>query len=167
MKRTVELTTDMLAAKEMRFANYLIDLALQYGIGYLIGLIIGLMYKYLDIVGPYELITNMGSFGGLVFSYTIMLFYYFIFEATTQRSPAKFITGTKVITFEGEKPSAGTILKRTFCRMIPFNPFSFLGEVGKGWHDSISDTFVINIKKYEEAQQLKDSFEEIGSEIKE
>jgi len=167
MNQTVELNYDMLADKGLRFANYLIDLVLQYGIGYLIGLVIGLMYKHLNVVAPYELITNMGGFGEVVFSYTIMLFYYFIFEATTQRSPAKFITGTKVITFEGEKPSAGTILKRTFCRMIPFNAFSFLGELGKGWHDTISDTYVINVKKYEEALQLKNSFEEIGSGIKE
>jgi uncharacterized RDD family membrane protein YckC len=162
-----DLSHDVLAAKHLRFINYLIDLAFQYGIGYLIGLIAGLMYTHLDIAGPYELIINMGRGGELVLSYAIMLFYYFIFEAVTQRSMAKFITGTKVIMADGSKPSAGTILKRTFCRMIPFNGLSFFGELGKGWHDRFSDTYVVNVKIYDEAVRLKSTFEEIGLEVKE
>jgi uncharacterized RDD family membrane protein YckC len=162
-----DLSHDVLAAKHLRFINYIIDQAFHYGVGYIVGLLAGLMYTYLNIAGPYELIANMGPVGEVVLGYVILLFYYFIFEATTQRSPAKFITGTKVIMADGSKPSAGTILKRTFCRMIPFNGLSFFGELGKGWHDRFSDTYVVNIKLYDEAVRLKSTFEEIGLEVKE
>jgi len=162
-----DLSQDVLAAKHLRFINYLIDQALNYGVGYIIGLLAGLMYTHLNIAGPYELVANMGPIGQFVFGHLILLFYYFIFETTTQRSPAKFITGTKVIMADGTKPSAGTILKRTFCRMIPFNGLSFLGELGKGWHDRFSDTYVVNVKIYDEAVRLKSTFEEIGLEVKE
>jgi uncharacterized RDD family membrane protein YckC len=162
-----DLSQDVLAAKHLRFFNYIIDQAFHYGVGYIVGLLAGLMYTYLNIAGPYELIANMGPLGEVVLGYVILLFYYFIFETTTQRSPAKFITGTKVIMADGSKPSAGTILKRTFCRMIPFDGLSFLGELGNGWHDKFSDTYVVDIKKYEEAVRLKSTFEEIGLEVKE
>ncbi len=160
----VELTHEMLAAKQLRFANYLIDFVVQYGLGYAIGAISGLLYVYLNVDGPYTWLTNMNRLEELLLGYAIGLFYYFTFEALTQRSLGKYITGTKVITFEGDKPSAGTILKRSFCRMIPFNVLSFLGEPGKGWHDTLSDTYVVNVKKYEEALRLKNSFEEIGTQ---
>jgi uncharacterized RDD family membrane protein YckC len=159
----IDLTHDVLATKGARFANYAIDMLLKYGIAYSVGLIIGLLYRYFNLVGPYQWITTMSTLEGLLFSEVISLSFYFIFEATTQRTPGKYITGTKVITFEGDKPNAITILKRTLCRMIPFNAFSFLGEPGKGWHDSITNTYVVNIKKYEEALQLKSAFDEIGA----
>lgn len=162
-KQTVELTHDMLAGKGVRFANYIIDYILKFGFGYLIGLVAGLMYSYLNVIAPYDFITNMNKFEEFMLGYIISLIYYFTFEVLTQRTMGKYITGTKVVTYEGEKPSAGTIFKRTLCRFIPFNPFSFLGESGRGWHDSIPDTYVVNIKKYNEALQLKQSFDEIGS----
>jgi hypothetical protein len=55
-----DLSQDVLAAKRLRFINYFVDRALQYGLGYLIGLIAGLMYSQLNIAAPYELIANMG-----------------------------------------------------------------------------------------------------------
>jgi uncharacterized RDD family membrane protein YckC len=162
-----DLSQDVLAAKRLRFINYFVDRALQYGLGYLIGLIAGLMYSQLNIAAPYELIANMGRIGEVILGFIILFFYYFIFETTTQRSPAKFITGTKVIMADGTKPSAGAILKRTFCRMIPFDGLSFLGELRNGWHDKIPSTYVVDIKKYDEAVRLKSTFEEIGLEVKE
>jgi len=73
----------------------------------------------------------------------LFFFYYFFFESIWQRTPAKFITGTKVITYSGEKPSVSKIFLRTFIRFIPFEAFSFLGAKVRGWHDKFSDTYVI------------------------
>ncbi|MHC4365583.1 MAG: RDD family protein, partial [Planctomycetota bacterium] len=75
--------------------------------------------------------------------------YYFIFEAICQRTPAKFITGTKVIASVGSKPTVGTIAKRTLIRFVPFEPFSILGEKVYGWHDRWSGTYVIKAKRFE------------------
>lgn len=58
-----------------------------------------------------------------------MVFYFFGFETLTKgRSIGKFITGTKVVTLEGEIPTANVFLKRSFCRIIPFEAFSFLAK---------------------------------------
>ena len=54
------------------------------------------------------------------------------------------ITKTRVVTEDGQKPTAMNILGRTACRFIPFDAFSFLGSKAVGWHDSISKTHVIN-----------------------
>lgn len=73
--------------------------------------------------------------------------YYFIFESICQRTPGKFITGTRVITGTGTKPSMGTIAKRTLIRFVPFEAFSFLGENVYGWHDRWSGTYVVKAKR--------------------
>ena len=75
--------------------------------------------------------------------------YYFIFEAIWQRTPGKFLTGTKVITCDGTKPKANTIALRTLTRFIPFQASSFLGDKVYGWHDSWSGTYVIKSKRFE------------------
>lgn len=69
--------------------------------------------------------------------------YYFIFELIFQSTPGKWITGTVVIDYFGNRPSFFSFLIRTLCRLIPFEPFSFLSENGQGWHDFFSKTYVI------------------------
>jgi uncharacterized RDD family membrane protein YckC len=61
------------------------------------------------------------------------------------RTPGKWVFGTVVVNESGGKPSFGRVLKRTFSRFIPFEPFSFFGE--RGWHDSLSDTLVVRKRK--------------------
>ena len=73
----------------------------------------------------------------------ISLIYYVTFETLTGRTLGKFITGTKVVDKNGEKPKFLTILIRTLCRFIPFEAFSFLGAGATGWHDQLSKTEVI------------------------
>ena len=68
------------------------------------------------------------------------------FEAVFQRSPGKFLTGTKVVNESGGKPTFGQILGRSLCRFIPFEAFSFLfGDSSRvvGWHDKFSGTLVV------------------------
>jgi uncharacterized RDD family membrane protein YckC len=68
-----------------------------------------------------------------------MVLYYLLFEGFFRATPAKFISGTRVINANTlESPGFGQILGRTFSRRIPFETLSFLGS--KGWHDSLSGT---------------------------
>lgn len=68
--------------------------------------------------------------------------YYLLFEGVWQKTPAKWITKTKVVMNDGSKPDFLHILGRTLTRYIPFEPLSFLaGPVG--WHDSLSKTLVV------------------------
>jgi uncharacterized RDD family membrane protein YckC len=46
--------------------------------------------------------------------------------------------------------------------LIPFEQFSFFGEDGKGWHDSISKTYVVDIAKYEAKKATFEGLDEIG-----
>lgn len=76
-----------------------------------------------------------------------LLSYYALPEAIFGASPAKFLTGTRVISADGGKANFGQILVRTFARMIPFEPLSFVfGDKTTGWHDSLSKTRVITVR---------------------
>ena len=80
---------------------------------------------------------------GIWFFVLIAWGYYFIFESIFQRTIGKFITGTRVVDIIGDKPSVWTIAIRSLIRLIPFEPFSFLGAKVCGWHDRWSYTFVV------------------------
>ncbi|PWU03169.1 MAG: RDD family protein [Bacteroidetes bacterium] len=74
----------------------------------------------------------------------ILCVYYFLCEWATGRTIGKIITGTKVVDASGEKPGLGTIVVRTLCRCVPFEPLSFFAGV-RGWHDRWSDTYVVKV----------------------
>ncbi|MEX0998368.1 MAG: RDD family protein [Thermodesulfobacteriota bacterium] len=70
--------------------------------------------------------------------------YYILFEGIWQRTPAKWITKTKVVNSDGNKPEFRVIVGRSFARLIPFEHFTFLiGKYPYGWHDSLSHTLVV------------------------
>ncbi|WP_319481656.1 RDD family protein [uncultured Draconibacterium sp.] len=133
------------ASTGRRFANYFLDWIFAYILMLLLLFTMGIV---LGIVTPgaVDRITNNFAF---VYGLILLCYYmYFvIFEATTGRTPGKFITGTKVVTMDGEQPNFSTILLRSICRFIPFEAFSFLTESKTGWHDRLSKTRVIIVKK--------------------
>ncbi len=81
------------------------------------------------------------SFGKLL-GLTSFITYYLLFEGVWQKTPAKWITKTKVVMHDGSKPDFMHILGRSFARLIPFEPLSFLAKP-IGWHDSLSKTLVV------------------------
>jgi hypothetical protein len=72
----------------------------------------------------------------------LFIIYYCLFESLWQRTPGKFLTGTKVVNLDGSKPSFLRILGRSFARYIPFDNLSFL-FMTRGWHDYLSKTLVV------------------------
>jgi len=89
----------------------------------------------------------------------ISLFYYNIFEIFTARTFGKLVTQTIVVDENGEKPHHEVILIRSLCRLIPFEILSFLGMPARGWHDSLSKTYVV--KKWE-LDEKKRKFYSLG-----
>ena len=77
----------------------------------------------------------------------VVLLYYTTFESLTCRTPGKLITGTKVVDYDGGKPTLGQIIGRTFTRLVPFEAFTFLGEDGRGLHDRWPKTQVVKTRK--------------------
>lgn len=71
------------------------------------------------------------------------LLYYLLLEGLFKITIGKCITNTIVVNDSGERPSFITMAGRTLCRFIPFDAFSFLGADSRGWHDSMSGTYVV------------------------
>lgn len=122
------------ASQGKRFLNFIIDIFGYLAFCYLSGITLGMF-------GLAYLLENTQE---SILSGILLISYYLIFEGIWGKTPAKYLTKTKVITKEGYKPDFGTILVRTLCRYIPFDNFSFLSSNPVGWHDSISKTLVVD-----------------------
>lgn len=80
----------------------------------------------------------------LLFQVAFILICYLFFESIFQCTPAKCLTNTIVVNKICERPEFVQILKRSLSRLIPFEAFSFFGYPSRGWHDSLSGTYVVN-----------------------
>lgn len=135
-EENIDLTKNI-ASKGTRFGNLFLD---QLFFGIPSSLLVNFLI-YGDLAGdpssPEEAIINP------LISWLLYVGYYIFMESVYGKTIGKMITGTKVIDENGGKPSLGQIVGRSFARLIPFEAFSFLGEKGIGWHDSLSKTLVI------------------------
>ncbi len=117
------------ATTSKRFINYIVD-----GIGIM-------------IVSSLVSASISGSSSWLLQWLVVPFVYYFISEVLWSKSPAKFVTNTKVVTEYGGKPTASQIAIRSIVRFIPFYPIFFLLTTKKGhrigWHDRFAHTVVV------------------------
>lgn len=75
----------------------------------------------------------------------VFLLYYVTSEAFFGKTIAKVITKTKVVC-KKDSNMFYIALVRTLCRLIPFEPVSFVfGRNGSFWHDQISGSTVISV----------------------
>jgi uncharacterized RDD family membrane protein YckC len=81
-----------------------------------------------------------------LFDILLIFLYYFLFETGFQRTPAKFITRTKVVMQDGSKPSNRSIALRTLVRLVPFLVFSMSSD-RTCWHDRWTGTRVVDSKR--------------------
>jgi uncharacterized RDD family membrane protein YckC len=137
-------TTVQSASKSRRFFNLLIDeFLLQIGIFIIVSLLLRLIFG--------EAFPSSNFWVNYLISLTLIFLYYFLFELVLQKTPAKFITGTKVVMDDGSKPDAGVIAKRSLIRFVPFEPISLytgkeIEKKGTWWHDRWTKTRVIKSK---------------------
>src|SRR5690606_38315569 len=148
--------------KGQRFLNFIIDWIVQYAIAFAVGIIAVVIAEVSGLYGIVDWIGAMNTIEEYLFGVIILILYYLFFESVFARSPGKMITKTVVVMQDGTKPDSATILRRSLCRLIPFNQFSFLGNPSRGWHDSISDTYVVNKEILEERMSMHNAFEELG-----
>ncbi len=160
-KEAFVVTVDLLASNGQRFANYLVDLAVKLLFILILGNFLGILAEFTGNPDWISWIDPDSRLQDYVISYIILLIYYFLMESFTARTIGKFITNTIVVDEFGEKPTTSTILQQTFCRIIPFNQLSFLGN-SQGWHDRFSDTFVVKKSALNHAKSLHDDFNQIG-----
>ena len=118
----------------IRFLNFIIDFIA----GMILGAIIGFIFSILFVLNDSILSQLIGYF----MFFGTFFFYYSFMEIKFQKTVGKFITKTKVVKLNGEKPNTSDIITRTFCRFIPFDRISFL-FVKNGIHDFLSKTKVV------------------------
>lgn len=87
------------------------------------------------------------------------IYFYVILEMYFHTTVGKSLTNTTIVDEYGNYPSFGQILTRTICRFIPFEGFSFLNEEGRGWHDTISNTYVVKTELKDSAKDFEFEFE--------
>ena len=159
------VTDEMLASKSKRFANYIIDNIFFYFLFFVVALILVLIASLLgseEILLYLEGLENMNSLLERLITAVVFIIFYFTLESLSQKTIGKLITKTKVVLENGEKPGPETIIIRSLCRIIPFEPFSFLGTLPKGWHDTMSKTYVVDVKVFEEHKKAHENYLLIG-----
>jgi uncharacterized RDD family membrane protein YckC len=145
----------VLAGQWERLGHYIIDFAIILVFSIIIGIVLIIFFPKV-----FHFAVSVGFKLNLVFfsikydliSYLITFLYYFTLESTIKRTIGKFATQTVVIDEYGNPPSKSKIAIRTLARLIPFEIFSCLGS--RGWHDKLSNTFVVSKKEAETLRSL-------------
>lgn len=119
-----------------RFINYLVDY-------FIIAILISIVLVQLDARG-YGIMEDIQSFRVRIIGVLMYALFYVVIEGGTRgKSFGKWLTKTRVVEYDGTSPNMETFIVRSFSRIIPFEPFSFL-LARQGWHDRFSRTIVID-----------------------
>lgn len=143
----------VLASRLRRMLNFIIDHIVLTIIGS------GIAFSVVVLFGDY-LITQGPDFhpeDELYLTFVEMMIgigttiaYFAFMEGVFKTSVGKLLTSTRVVNEDGGAAHFGQILARTFCRFIPFEVPSFIGDLRPvGWRDRLSGTRVIFVHKNE------------------
>jgi len=161
--QTFKITPELLASQGERFINYLIDFIVQYALLIGIGIVVLFISEMMGSSAVTDYFGNMNTGQEYLLGFLTAIVYYGLCETYFSRTIGKLVTKTIVVMEDGSKPDAITILKRSFCRIIPFDGLSFLGSRSRGWHDTIPNVYVVKKQAMEDSRALFHSFEEIGN----
>lgn len=163
VEKSYFVSTNVVARKEARFLNFIIDYISIFLILVLISILNMVLFLETDSEVVDSSIIPEGNTAAeyIIFS-LLSISYYFILEVLTGRTIGKFMTGTIVVDISGNKPSTFDILKRSLLRLIPFEYLSFLGHRARGWHDQYSDTYVVYRKKLEAEKSTFEDLQSLG-----
>ena len=155
------VTDDLLASKSQRFLNFIIDVLIVYVIEITIGTTIIIVGDLTNSYGASNWVTSLSLIESFFFGLIILFFYYGLTEMYFSRTFAKYFTKTLVVKHDGSKPNMKSIIIRTVSRLIPLEPFSFL-TAERGWHDTLSVTYVVKKHEFIAKKKLLDPSDEIA-----
>lgn len=115
-----------------RVVNFLLDTTLIFWIAYFVSNLWDVQVMYWH----YPYIPFYGVF------WIIFFVYYVLFESIFRRSPAKWITFSKVAKKNGRRPAFWQVLVRSLVRLTIIDCF-FIPFLDKPLHDYLSNTEVI------------------------
>lgn len=143
-----------------RFVNNLIDLIVLAIIHIALAIASQLIYS-ITYSNFFYFFNNGGFLWDIFIGSVVSFIYFYLWEYYSNgKTPGKYVTGTQVISIDGEKPTQRQYLSRSLYRIIPFEALTFFGT--DGWHDGLTDTRVINIKNYKAETQSKSDIDNIG-----
>lgn len=123
-----------------RVINLIVDLIL---IQYLLFYLFSLILSKIDFEKVSIDLSNFEFLSELLFL-IIFFLYYFLMEFYTHKTIGKYLTGTKVVSSDGSKLVWDQILLRSILRIFFIEILTFFKKRPKGWHDSFSDTIVVD-----------------------
>lgn len=154
----VEITYDMLAAKNKRFVNYVVDRTLTYITALFAFYFSFRLYENTSLKTPQDWAVILNSFDFALYDAIVIIVYYGLLESLLMRTAGKYVTDTMVVMRDGTKPTSTAVLIRTLCRLIPFYQISFFGRLPVGIQDAFSKTVVVDVFKYNQALKRKNKF---------
>lgn len=120
------------ASKGKRLANYLIDFVVFYAIIFVIA-----------IIAPGIVVSDgEASLAYYLIAIIVIVGYYTVLEGSTGKSLGKMVTGTKVVTENGNKITYKDAFMRSLSRLVPFEALSIFFGAGM-WHDRWTETQVV------------------------
>lgn len=122
-----------LVNKDIRFYNYVIDLAAILFITLVAGSLIHAVFQI-----------NQGLTIMLLLQ-VVYIAYYFVMELRYGQTLGKMFTKTMVVHKSGRKPSVGNLIIRSMFRIATLDVLSFLLGTAVGMHDSFSNTRVVKL----------------------
>ena len=157
-----KVTEDLYASSGKRFLNSIIDGVVIFFIAIGIEYVLFYINDIFEVESLYYYYLEMSVFEEYALGYVINFLFFFTMEITTSKTIGKFATNTIVVMNDGEKPSPKVIAIRSLCRLIPFEMFSYLGTPCRGWHDSISKTYVVEKQRLENKKGNIEALDQIG-----
>jgi len=151
------------ATRGVRFANYIIDIIIFYIFIFFFGVFLGILAT-IGIEVPLQWFLYLEENLAADYLFTGILYFVYIFSIeyfTKGKSIGKFITKTKVVSIDGTTPTQKDFFIRNISRLVPFEALSFLIS-DDGWHDSWSNTRVVNWEKYNIDNTLNKELDELG-----
>ncbi len=137
----------------LRIVHLIVDTIVFYLLFLFLFFVFFFIYATIDDIGASILIMEIEAETGYtnlvlnLIGLLIYFIYYFVSEGLFGRTLGKLITGSVVVTSSVERPTWKAILYRSLSRLVPFEAFSFFGDIG--WHDKWSNTYVVKKKDIE------------------
>jgi uncharacterized RDD family membrane protein YckC len=137
------------ATSGQRFVNWLVDnLLMRFGLSYVTGTLVGIMIGKFFPDYALRISYAQDTRDLLLLGYTIAFFNYLLYYTICEKAfrgytLGKLISGTRAIRDDGKELTFKDAILRSLSRLVPFEAFS---GFGKPWHDSWTNTQVIQVR---------------------
>lgn len=137
------------ASSGQRFVNLLIDnLLMRFGLSYVTGTFVGYMIGRFFPDYAEHILDEKNTWDLFLLGYAVAIFNYLLYYTICEKAfrgytLGKLVSGTRAIREDGKELTFKNALLRSLCRLVPFEVFS---GFGKPWHDSWTNTTVIQVR---------------------